>query len=193
MEELKRIELLKHDVAWFFDEQGIAEFGTLESLEDRTFFLYSCLIKQVPWEPDNMKVKRSEYLPVKEQVLFRVAFFLADAVLWSGLPYGSYPAVLNPAKNPFVAYLTNTKRCLAPYKIYYTYMSIIHGVADPMKKDEWIYDNRDNWLSHLAEINHDIRKDDEKMIDPELFKVAENLQVLQLKLLWHFAGDKTWR
>ena len=84
------MELLKRDSAWFLSPAGSKVFSDLTSLEDRSVFLYSYL----------RTVAKPEF--EQDRILFKIAFFLADGVMGSSLPYQSYPDVIHPGKNPFV-------------------------------------------------------------------------------------------
>ena len=122
------MELLKYDAAWFLSKAGCNMFNSLESLEDRSVFMYSYL----------KQIANGEF--EQDGILFKAAFFLADAVLGSSLSYSSYPDILDPAKNPFVTYLDCAERCPGAGAVYSIFLSILHGVADPAKHNEWIYD-----------------------------------------------------
>ena len=107
------MELLNFDANWFCSETGQKAYSAIKSLEDRSVFLYSYLRKIAPADFD------------EGQMLFRIAFFLADAVVDSKLPYSTYPALIDPQKNPFVAYLANVNQYPGAQTVYYVFLSIL--------------------------------------------------------------------
>lgn len=170
------MELLKYDAAWFLSKAGCNMFNSLESLEDRSVFMYSYL----------KQIANGEF--EQDGILFKAAFFLADAVLGSSLSYSSYPDILDPAKNPFVTYLDCAEHCPGAGAVYSIFLSILHGVADPAKHNEWIYDenmeNPEYVEEKLTEIGKCFCSGDVTMASADAFAIADSLQLVQLKLIW---------
>lgn len=170
------MELLKYDAAWFLSKAGCNMFDSLKSLEDRSVFIYSYLKKIANAEFD------------QDSILFKAAFFLADAVLGSSLTYSSYPDIIDPAKNPFVAYLAHAEHCPGAEAMYSIFLSILHGVADPAKRNEWIYDenmeNPEYVEEKLTELGKCFCSGDVTMASTDAFAIADSLQLVQLKLIW---------
>ena len=73
------MELLKKDTAWFLSEEGSKSFAALSSVGDRAIFIYSYL-----------KTIANESFE-KDKMLFKMAFFIADAVFSSDLLIYSLP------------------------------------------------------------------------------------------------------
>ena len=124
------MELIKRETPWFLSSAGCNAFASTKTLEDRSVFLYSYLKQIAPEKFD------------EDQTLFRTAFFLADAVMDSPLPYSTYPALIDPQKNPFVAYLANVNQYPGAQTVYYVFLSILHGLAMPIRQNDWVYEKR---------------------------------------------------
>ena len=170
------MELLNFDANWFYSEKGQKAYSSIKSLEDRSVFLYSYLRKIAPADFD------------EDQMLFRIAFFLADAVMDSTLPYSTYPALIDPQKNPFVAYLANVNQYPGAQTVYYVFLSILHGLATPIRQNDWVYEKRISEPEYMQEKLTDLGKcfcaSAVGMADADAFAIEEALQPVQLKLIW---------
>ena len=170
------MELLHYDSQWFFSDAGKTQFSGLQTLEDRCAFIYSYLRTVASPELD------------KARLLIRVAFFLADGVWGSSLPYAAYPDVIDPGKNPFVAYLTKATVCPDLQGLYCVFLAILHETADPKKKDEWIYS---------AKVPEELVRaycgSETALADPGVFEIEEALQLVQLKLIWLLGSEEARR
>ena len=170
------MELIKHDAQWFLSEYGSKAYSALKTLEERSVFLYSYL----------KQIAKADF--EEDQLLFRVAFFFADAVSGSALPYNAYPALIDPAKNPFVAYLKNTDSFPGGKAVYGIFLSILHGIADPFQRNNWVYSkdlqSEEVLEEKLAELGKDFVGSAIKMADPDAYAIDEALQPVQLKLIW---------
>lgn len=172
------MELLHYAPSWYLSEAGCTAFSSLRTLEDRSVFLYSYL-KTVA-KPDFDK----------EQTLFKIAFFLADGVGCSALPYRGYPALIDPSKNPFVAYVCAAEHCPGSETLFYIFLGILHQIADPRKRNDWVYDKQledEEYLREkLALLGKNLYPDPTIMADTEAYAIDPTLQALQLKLIWLF-------
>lgn len=170
------MELLKRDAAWFLSPMGCKDFSALKSLDERSIFLYSYLKTIAKPEFD------------QDRVLFKIAFFLADGIMGSSLPYQAYPDVIDPRKNPFVAYLSRTDRYREQRILYYIFLGILHGIADPMHSDNWVYDTAlddTEYLRKMLEVSgKDLYPNPSLMADPDAYAIDSSLQTVQLKLIW---------
>lgn len=170
------MELLKHDAAWFSSEAGCNMYHSLNSLEDRSIFLYSYLKKIAIAEFD------------QDQTLFKAAFFFADGIFGSSLPYSNYPDLINPAKNPFVAYLDNAEHYPGAEAVYFIFLSILHKIADPTKRNAWIYsqqmENPEYVEQKLLDTDKCFYAGEISMASADAFAIDESLQLVQLKLIW---------
>ena len=170
------MELLDHDDQWFLSKPGCDAFALVKTLEDRSAFLYSYLRKIAPASFD------------EDQMLFRIAFFLAAAVMESTLPYNTYPALIDPEKNPFVAYLKNADHFPGGTVVYHIFLSILHGIAMPIKQNEWVYDKQleepEYLEKKLEELGKPFFTDGVDMVSADAFTIEESLQQVQLKLIW---------
>ena len=81
---------MSNNLDWYFSQEGVSAYSQQDSLDKRTQFLYSYL----------NQVASPGF--VKSGVLFKVAFFFADGVSGSKLPYASYPEVINDSKNGYL-------------------------------------------------------------------------------------------
>jgi hypothetical protein len=170
------MELLEHDAQWFLSKPGCDAFASAKTLEDRSVFLYSYLKQVAPADFD------------KDQMLFRIAFFFAEAIMGSTLPYNTYPALIDPEKNPFVAYLKNADHYPGAQTTYYVFLSILHGIATPIRQNEWIYDTQfedpEYLEKKLTELGKCFCSSAVGMTDVDAFDIEESLQPVQLKLIW---------
>lgn len=170
------MELLERDAQWFLSKPGCDAFASAKTLEDRSVFLYSYLKQTAPADFD------------KDQMLFRIAFFFADAIMGSTLPYNTYPALIDPEKNPFVAYLKNADHYPGGKAVYYIFLSILHGIAAPMKLNEWVYEQQLEEPEYLEQKMKALGKPffaaGMGMVSADAFAIEEPLQQVQLKLIW---------
>lgn len=170
------MELLKRDSAWFLSPAGSKVFSDLTSLEDRSVFLYSYL----------RTVAKPEF--EQDRILFKIAFFLADGVMGSSLPYQSYPDVIHPGKNPFVSYVARTEHFPGQSPLFYIFLSILHGIADPMNSNDWVYDAASEDTEHLRtkleSLGKDFCPDPSLLADPDAYAIDPSLEAVQMKLIW---------
>lgn len=174
------MELLKKDKQWFLSEEGGKAFAALTSIGDRAVFLYSYLVNIAS---DSLE---------KQNATFKTAFLLADAVYGSDVEYSSYENLLNEKTNPFVAFLANAKRKYTDEQLYCIYLSFIHGVADPFKKDEWIYNDEyfkgDAYIRKLEEGGYMfVVPNDNFLPDPSAYECDEKYNMIQLEIVWLFS------
>ncbi len=173
------MELIKKDSTWFLSAEGGKRFAEISSLEDRTLFIYSYLKTIV-----NEKFKRDE-------VLFKLALFTADAIYNSDFAYAKYPEILKLDCNPFFAYLSNVTAYWGNEKTYVILSSILHNKANAFNKSEWIYDkhllNSDDFLKELSERDIEfLPVNASSMVDPEAYNIESGLALPQLELVWSF-------
>lgn len=170
------MELTKQSASWFLSKPGCDAFDAQKTLENRSAFLYSYL----------RQITKTDF--EEAQLLFRIAFFFADAIIGSTLPYSTYPAVIDPAKNPFVAYLKNADHNPGGKAVYYIFLSVLHGIAAPMKLNEWVYEQQledPEYLEQkMAELGKPFFVAGMGMVSADAFSIEESLQQVQLKLIW---------
>ena len=170
------MELMNHDVPWFISKPGCDAFASLQTLEDRSAFLYSYL----------RKIAKPDF--EEDQLLFRIAFFFADAVMGSTLPYSTYPSLIDPEKNPFVAYLKNADHFPGAKAVYYIFLAILHGIATPIKQNDWVYEQQLSDMEYLEKKLKEMEKpflaNGIEMVSADVFQIEESLQLVQLKLIW---------
>lgn len=170
------MELVKYNAQWFLSKAGCNAYSGLKTLEERSVFLYSYL----------KQIAKADF--EEDQLLFRIAFFLADAIMGSALPYSTYPALIDPEKNPFVSYIKNADQCPGGMAVYHIFLSILHGIAMPVKQNEWIYDQQISEPEYMQEKLTDLGKcfcaSAVGMADADAFAIEESLQPVQLKLIW---------
>lgn len=172
------MDLLKYDAGWFRSKAGCNAFESLKSLEDRSIFLYSYLKNIAGADFD------------ADQTLFKIAFFMADGILGSSLPYSSYPDIIDPAKNPFITYLDNAVKYPGASAVYFIFLSILHGLVEPERQNEWIYhedvDDPEFVEKILDAMEKEFYTDNIKMASADAYAIEESLQLVQLKLIWLF-------
>lgn len=173
------MELLKQSAAWFSGEAACKQYAELKTLEDRSVFLYSYL-KQIASETMDQK-----------GYVFKVAFFLADAVASSTLPYAAYPALIDAEKNPFVALLKTLKKPYTNEAMYCVMMAILYGAADALNPNEWIYDASEfeetRYRNTLKGRGREfVSTSGELLPNPEAFAIDEGLAFARTELIWMF-------
>ncbi len=173
------MELIKNNTQWFLSAQGQETFEKCNGIEERAVFIYSYL-----------KTIAAESLE-KDSFLFRMAFLLADAVHSSNTEYAAFPALLDGAKNPFIAYVKNAKKVYDQPANFSILLSILHGIADPFDTGDWIYDQaqfKDNAYVDILK-NHDkcfIETSEANLIGDEPFEIEEALRGIQIEIAWLF-------
>ena len=124
------------------------------------------------------------------RILFKAAFFLADGVMGSSLPYQAYPDVINPEKNPFVAYLAKADLFPGESTFYYIFLGILHGIANPMQAKDWVYERNledpDYLREKLEQLGKNLYPSPTLMADPDAYAIDSSLEAVQLKLIWLF-------
>ncbi len=176
------MDILNREGAWFLSPEGTAAYEKQQNLEEKTIFIYTYLSKILNESFD------------KDHTTFKLALFFADAISSAGLPYSTYPELINPAKNPFLAYLVNLGKHPEERIVYYGFMSILHEIADPMMQNSWIYDKElmssDALADKLVELEHNFYEEiPNSLPNPLVYDIAEQLRPVQLKLMWFF-GNK---
>ena len=165
--------------AWFTSPEGITAYASLPSLMDKTLFFYAYLQKKLhkSYETDN--------------ACFKFALFLADAVANSSLSFSSYPEILDASNNPYLAYMVNWDKYPGKRVLYYGFMSVLHGLADPALRPSWIYDKElmgsDALQSKLLELDRNFYDEDATLMpNPLAYDIEDDLSDFQLKLRWFF-------
>lgn len=170
------MELLKKDKEWFLSEEGTNQFCAL-SLEDRSVFIYSYL--------------KSFVNECFNNVLFRISFFMADAVFESNVEYAKTPKLLDAQFNPFVYFLSRAKFCPDNEVLFVIFSSILHNKVDTKNHKEWIYDKEmlgsEDFLERVSDLNVEfLPSGDFDMVDPDFYEMNSKLSFLQLELIWMF-------
>ncbi len=173
------MEYWENIASWYTTDAGVKAYQALRTQEDKTLFFYAFLQKKLHKSFEN------------DNICFKFALFLADAVANSSLPYSTYPEIIDPQKNPYLAYLVCWEKYPGKRVLYYGFMSILHGLADPMLRNSWIYDKDlmgSEALQHkLVELERNFYNEDAALIpSPLAYEIEDNLSDLQLKLRWFF-------
>ena len=176
------MELLKKDKEWFRSEDGSKRFAALNSVGDRAIFIYSYL-----------KTFANETFD-KDNTLFKSAFLIADSVFSSGLEYSQYPKILDEKCNPFIAFFSNAKNNYTKEQIYCIFLSFVHGIAEPFKSNDWIYNSSlfkdDGYIHKVDETGHMFIVPNEDMfVDANAYKCDEKYNMIQLEIIWLFGEN----
>ena len=171
------MELLKREKEWFLSKEGTNEFCALSSLEERSIFIYSYLKSFVDASFDN--------------ALFKISFFMADAVFESNVEYKEMPKLLNAQFNPFIYYLGRANFCPNNEVLFVIFSSILHNKVDVKNHEEWIYDKKllkcKDFLEKISDFDAEFLPSGAfDMVDPEIYEVNSELGFLQLELIWTF-------
>lgn len=174
----------------FLSEKGVDLYNRLGTLDEKTIFIYVFLSRVWPEDlccPDDA-------IEEEMDIRFKFAFFLADAISNADLEYSTFPALIDKKKNPYLAYLVNTGDLHRKRNVYYAFMSILHGTADPLDADNWIYDIETMKNEELSDKMEEMGKDfyDGDLIsypDPQIYEIDEKLLPVQLKIKWFFGEE----
>ena len=172
---------LRKGPEWFRSEQGKQAFYGLSSVADRAVFLYGYL----------RQVANESYQ--KGDILFRIAFWFADAVCDSPLPHSDYPAILDEKANPFLSYVLNTTECPGIRTLSTFYTCILSGAVKDEDSGEWRYDTtllNKHFDEKKAKVKINTEESIYAMHDPNEMPIAEALQTIHLKLIWAFGTEK---
>ncbi len=181
--------LVKESTEWFRGEEAKKRFNSLNSLDEKTIFIYSYL-KTI--SDDSLE---------KENILFKFSFWLIDGVGKSNyLNLEKYEKLISPIFNPFIAFVINHKKYQGAFyadseAFYAIIMAIIHNMVNVKDEYEWIYDNdfladRNKYANWLAEKGNEfIRLQKHIPINPSSYLIEENLRIMVLELYWLF-GNK---
>lgn len=127
----------------------------------------------------------------KENTLFKIAFFFADALYSSKKPYGRYPQILDPNRNPFLQYLENTDNYYGNETTYTIFTAILQEKVNTADLSEWIYDanfltSENLWDELLEKEIEYLPSSDLYMVDPASYEIKDADVFLQLELVWMF-------
>ncbi len=175
------MDVINQPSGWFRSEAGASAFAACSTLEDRIIFLYSYLKTVTNPKAD------------EHHLLFKAALFFADAVLNSDEEYASYNNLVDPAANPFLAYLTNLKKHPGNEMIFVAFLCAIHGHADLANQTSWIYNPEDLYLADfnlMIEEKTGFLPMTNAFVDPEKFHVPENKQMMQLAVIWLWGKEE---
>lgn len=169
------MELLRKNKEWFLSKEGEEKFFALSSVEERATFFYSYLTLVL-----HSALQRNNNI-------FKLAFFLADAVYSSDEPYAKYPSILNESENPFLSFFANLDFCPENEVLFVVQMAILNGKVDCGDQEEWIYDKdfliSEEFLDHfVATDKHYYPSYALEMIDLSIF--SKKKETLQAELAW---------
>ena len=173
------MELINNQANWFLSEQGKKAFDNCKNLEERSVFIYSYL-KKIAANSLN-----------KDSFLFRIAFLLANSVHSSKAEYANYPELLDESKNPFVAYVKNAKKVYSIQIDYCILLSILHKLANPFDKDDWVYNQAfvesKAYIDKAKELEKCFIEDTQaRVIDNSVYDIDEALRDIQIEIAWLF-------
>ena len=173
------MEFWENDASWYASNEGVKAYHALQKLEDKTLFLYAYLQKKLHKSFEN------------NNACFKLALFFADAIEGASLPYSGYSEIIDPMKNPYLAYVTNWDKYPGKRVLYYGLMSILHGLADPMLHNSWIYDKAlmgsELLQSKLVELERNFYDEGSAcMPGPLAYDIEDELSDVQFKLRWFF-------
>lgn len=175
------MELVKKEREWFLSPEGEKVYMELGELSEKIIFVYSYL-----------KTITSKNMDV-QNCLFKIAFFLVDGLGSSNVSYKNYPDLLAADKNPFIAFLQNSRKCYSNKKMYIILTLILQDYVDAMNTTEWIYNDdffvSDKYKEKLEEKNlHLLPNNDTEFVDIDNYKNTNNIGEAQLQLVWLFGN-----
>ncbi len=167
--------------SWFATDEAESQYLAFHSLADKTVFLYSFLksFAKESFEENN--------------ILFRTAFFLADEISKSNLPYSDYKSIVDLEKNPFAAYIKNAGGCQPPIWTFAFYLAILNEKVNVHDPSEWIYDLN---FTQSLDIEEKLKEKECCFLpeigvfyDPSIFVIKPELQMLLLEAYWLFSPE----
>ncbi len=185
------MQLINKPIEWFKGDEAQNTFNGYQSLAGKSIHIYSYL-KLITNTGEAERTTPTGY--EKENALFKIAFYLADEVSHSSLPYASYKKLIDPNENPYVAYITKFKEFIDSEKLFIAFCAILHNKVDAFDDTSWIY-NMDFWSDKeltikLAELDCGyISLDENSVNSPSAFTIEKDLEMLQLELFWLFRCD----
>ncbi len=175
------MKIISQQKSWFASPEGQKHFAEISDKSNQIGFMYSYLLAIC-------KENNAKY---DQNILFKYAFFLTDAVLTAEMSYSSLPDFLDCEKNPYLAFVENSQDLVdltEPINIYTYLLLITHGVVDPFLKSEWIYDGNTiiGCAEKIAEMKHNILPTQLPDVNMDLFNVAKEKEFIQLEIIWIF-------
>ena len=174
------MEVINQPLGWFSTDEAAQKFNSLESLADKTVFIFSYLSKiaDASFEENN--------------TLFKMSFLLADAINKSNIPYSEYKNLINPDANPFVSYIKNSKTYIGELETFVALVAILKNKVDVKDSSCWIYDvdffdTDGEYLDKLEEMDCCFLPNPcYYVVNPAKFETEENLRMAMLELYWLF-------
>lgn len=172
------MNFISQQKSWFTSAEGQKHFAEIPDKNDQIGFVHSYILAIC-------KENNTKY---DQNILFKYAFFLTDAVLTAGLPYSKIPDFLDCEKNPYLAFIEYSKDLTEPLNIYTYLLLITHGVIDPFVRSEWIYGDISiiECAEKIAGLKHNVLPTQLPDIDAGLFKVEKEKEFIQLAIIWIF-------
>ena len=178
------MKLILENENWFTTQEATKVYEECASLEDRSSFLFSYL----------RAICKEQNKTFEDTLLYSFAFMLADGVWGAGLDYCNSEDFLSPQKNPYIAYFKNAGSFASTDNIYIPLLSIVHNIADPFSKNNWIYTidfkDKEKVVEKLKSLDHLFLDDiDLTAADPEVYQVESNVEFLQLQIISLFTDS----
>jgi len=169
---------------WFFSSEGIAQFSAYKNLEDRVLFILKYLSKKIDY---SQKYSNEELVRINA-ITFHFAVFLADAIYGSDLPYATFPALIDPDKNPFMrSWISNNYGQRAhQFSLYAAFTKIIEKENKQRKGDAKTF--RQELIDEIGVANAQKYSDQifSFLPDTAIYDIVPSLQLIQLKNKWFF-------
>ena len=99
-------ELKEKDADWYFSKEGEKAYKNAKTPAQKTMYFFDYL----------MAVSKSKD---NRDILYRVAYIMANSMDSSSLEFGGYPNILDSTKNPLVNYIETTTFISSIGKTYY--------------------------------------------------------------------------
>lgn len=165
---------------WFFSAAGRKVFAEAKTTVELNDYIYNYL----------KVIKKSESC-IEDEILYKIAFIFADAIIDSDQEYSGKENILNNTVNPFVAYLEHLNRSLSSEFLCYELLMVLFGAVNPFDSSEWIYDNSrrgysEEEYSKFAE-EHDI--DIRKLLKID-YTGREGFRLIMCEIIWLIGEDK---
>ncbi len=176
--------IIDKEPQWFFSSEAKQKFAQAP-LEERTLLLYSFLHKTAGET-------------INKKALVQISLFFADALYESDLPYHGYLELIDKTKNPYLAYMMNLSRDVEPAVLFAAFLSILHGISNPLDSNDWIFSDGAQKAESLDELCKQHGREFLELnplfpVKPyDYVEIDKNLIGIELKIAWLFNAPTGW-
>ena len=175
---------ISKNLEWFCSQEGLNCLEKAVNLEERIDFIYNYLVS----------ICKNNQTDYEEIAVFKIAFLLSDAISKSNLEYTQNDKILDDQINPFVAFINNANTIHDDGTLGLLLLSILHEIANPFLKNDWIYDEKYNdynvLVEHLEQLDHKFDSGSIMLVDTKAFETDKEKELIQLEIIWLFCVEE---